>query len=251
MPSFDDAVHSQELTQVKSNTGSNATLAIPHDTEHSDGVVEIPATRESVADASPYLHSLSLKGPQYERRGSRNSFGASLPIPRTKRQSRLSSVTYAGAKRPGMPPPQPTREILAGQVQDLSGEKVRAAKDMAFVFDIDGVLVHGDRLIPEGRRALEILNGDNELGIKIPHIFLTNGSGKPEKARIDQLSKILHQPIGEEQFIQSHTPMKALAEYYGTVLVVGGETYRCREVAEQYGFKDVVVPNDILAWDPS
>ncbi|KAK1911336.1 hypothetical protein P3342_012636 [Pyrenophora teres f. teres] len=150
-----------------------------------------------------------------------------------------------------MPSIQPSRDIIAAQLQDLAGEKVRAAKDMAFVFDIDGVLVHGDRLIPEGQRVLEILNGDNELGIKIPHIFLTNGSGKPEQARVEQLSKILHNPISTEQFIQSHTPMRALAEYYKTVLVVGGEGYKCREVAEQYGFEDIVVPNDIIAWDPT
>jgi len=43
--------------------------------------------------------------------------------------------------------------------------------------------------------------------------------------------------------------MSALAEYYNTVLVVGGEGFRCREIAELYGFKDVVVPNDIVAWD--
>jgi HAD superfamily hydrolase (TIGR01456 family) len=165
----------------------------------------------------------------------------------------MSSVHYPGgaAQRPGMPPIQPSRDILAAQMQDLSGEKVKAAKDMAFVFDIDGVLVHGDRLIPEGQRVLEILNGDNELGIKIPHIFLTNGSGKPEKPRCEQLSKILKSPISTEQFIQSHTPMSALAEYYKTVLVVGGEGYKCREVAEQYGFQDIVVPNDIIAWDPT
>ena len=41
--------------------------------------------------------------------------------------------------------------------------------------------------------------------------------------------------------------MRALAEYYDTVLVVDGEGYRCREVAEQYGIKDIVVPNDIVA----
>ncbi|KAK5273355.1 hypothetical protein LTR16_012743, partial [Cryomyces antarcticus] len=93
----------------------------------------------------------------------------------------------------------------------MSTEKVKAAKDIAFVFDIDGVLVHGDRLIPEGKRVLDILNGDNELGIKIPHIFLTNGSGKPEQARVQQLSNILHSPISTDQFIQSHTPMRALA----------------------------------------
>jgi HAD superfamily hydrolase (TIGR01456 family) len=94
-------------------------------------------------------------------------------------------------------------------------------------------------------------NGDNELGIKIPHIFLTNGSGKIEKARCEQLEKILGNPVSTDQFIQSHTPMSALSEYYSTVLVVGGEGYRCREVAEQYGFRNIIVPNDIVAWDPT
>jgi HAD superfamily hydrolase (TIGR01456 family) len=240
------------LTQTKSNT------QVPIPVENEDGTenaVEVPATRSAMADTTSYMHNLSLQPSMKERRGSRNSFGTSLPIPRSKRQSRLSSVHYPDARgaavRPGMPPIQPSRDIIAAQLQDLAGEKVRAAKDMAFVFDIDGVLVHGDRLIPEGQRVLEILNGDNELGIKIPHIFLTNGSGKPEQARVDQLSKILHNPISTEQFIQSHTPMRALAEYYKTVLVVGGEGYKCREVAEQYGFQDIVVPNDIIAWDPT
>jgi len=243
---------SQVMTAAQlGERGSLANIAIPN--ENGTGAVEVPATRNSMADASPYMHNLSLAPSQKERRGSRNSFGAQLPIPRSKRQSRLSSVAYASgqAARPGMPAIQPTREILAGQVQDQSAEKVKAAKDMGFVFDIDGVLVHGDRLIPEGRRALEILNGDNELGIKIPHIFLTNGSGKPEQPRCDQLSSILGQPVDREQFIQSHTPMSALSEYYNTILVVGGEGFKCREVALEYGFKDVVVPDDIVAWDPT
>lgn len=260
MPGPDDKDCAAE-TASANNTQSTIEFVAPEEgvgqhgrgARGSFGAVEVPATRSSIADAAPYMHQLSLSPSQKDRRGSRNSFGASLPIPRSKRQSRLSSVAYADGRphRPGMPPIQPTREILAGQVQDMSQQKVAAAKDMAFVFDIDGVLVHGDRLIPEGQRVLEILNGDNELGIKIPHVFLTNGSGKPEQARVDQLSKILHNPISTEQFIQSHTPMSALSEYYKTVLVVGGEGYKCREVAEQYGFQDIVVPNDIIAWDPT
>ncbi|KAI9738039.1 MAG: hypothetical protein M1818_005467 [Claussenomyces sp. TS43310] len=224
----------------------NHTLPVPGEKEHN--AIEVPASRSSFAETQKLMHSLSMEPSAKERRSSRNSFGAALPIPRSKRQSRLSSVSMAPA-RPGMPPIQPTREILSSQMQDMRGEKTSAAKDMAFAFDIDGVLVHGDRLIPEGKRVLEILNGDNELGIKIPHIFLTNGSGKPETARCDQLSKILHSPISTEQFIQSHTPMSALAEYYGTVLVVGGENYQCRDVARNYGFKDIIVPNDIVAAD--
>jgi HAD superfamily hydrolase (TIGR01456 family) len=277
MPAFEDSdfgvaaplspVKSRELNRVPSRgnqtqhpvVGShNSNLSIPTDygTPSNSNTVEVPATRSSISNAQSYMHELSLQPSMKDRRGSRNSFGTSLPIPRSKRQSRLSSVHYpqdgsGKPQRPGMPPIQPTRDILAAQMQDLSSDKVKAAKDMAFVFDIDGVLVHGDRLIPEGRRVLEILNGDNELGIKIPHIFLTNGSGKPEAPRCEQLSKILHSPISTDQFIQSHTPMRALSEYYKTVLVVGGEGYKCREVAEQYGFEDIVVPNDIIAWDPT
>jgi HAD superfamily hydrolase (TIGR01456 family) len=257
MSAFDDnELAETPLTQTKTN--GNPSLAIPGDAQDDGSInaVEVPATRSSVADTTNYMHNLSISPSMRDRRGSRNSFGTSLPIPRSKRQSRLSSVNYpedgsGAAKRPGMPTIQPSRDIIAAQLQDLAGEKVRAAKDMAFVFDIDGVLVHGDRLIPEGQRVLEILNGDNELGIKIPHIFLTNGSGKPELARVEQLSKILNNPISTEQFIQSHTPMRALAEYYKTVLVVGGEGYKCREVAEAYGFENIVVPNDIIAWDPT
>ncbi|KAJ4377875.1 hypothetical protein N0V83_000705 [Neocucurbitaria cava] len=266
MPGFDDSdfgvntplqgTKSRDVNQAPSNNLNvgSPTLAIPSEDENGTvNSIEVPATRSSISDASHFMHNLSLSPSMKDRRGSRNSFGTSLPIPRSKRQSRLSSVHYPEGQpvRPGMPPIQASRDILASQMQDLSGEKVRAAKDMAFVFDIDGVLVHGDRLIPEGQRVLEILNGDNELGIKIPHIFLTNGSGKPEEARVAQLSKILKNPISTEQFIQSHTPMRALADYYKTVLVVGGEGYKCREVAEQYGFQDIVVPNDIIASDPT
>ena len=37
----------------------------------------------------------------------------------------------------------------------------------AFAFDIDGVLVRGGRAIPEAIEAMKVLNGQNELGIKM------------------------------------------------------------------------------------
>lgn len=43
--------------------------------------------------------------------------------------------------------------------------------------------------------------------------------------------------------------MREMAETYGTVLVVGGEGEKCRQVAEGYGFKDVVTPGDIIKHD--
>jgi HAD superfamily hydrolase (TIGR01456 family) len=230
----------EAVPSPREHRGSGS-LPIPND---SGNTVEIPATRSSISDAAQYMHNLSFTPSTRDRRGSRNSFGTSLPIPRSPRVSRLSSVVTAGE-------PSVSRDILASQVQDMSKEKVEAAKNMAFAFDIDGVLAHGNDPIPPAKEALKMLNGDNELGIKIPYILLTNGGGKTEEARCEQLSQILEVPISTDQFIQSHTPMQALAEYYDTVLVIGGDGQNIRPAAENYGFKNVVHPKDIQAWDPT
>lgn len=108
-----------------------------------------------MSEVEKLMHPLSIAPSQQSRRSSRNSFGATIPIPRVKKLSRP------------LPQSIPSFDVLAAQVQDLAQDKVKLAKNMAFAFDIDGVLVHGDRLIPEGQRALDILNGDNELGIKV------------------------------------------------------------------------------------
>ena len=40
--------------------------------------------------------------------------------------------------------------------------------------------------------------------------------------------------------------MREMVEKYETVLVVGGEGEKCRQVAEGYGFRDVITPGDII-----
>ncbi|KAH8601583.1 HAD-like domain-containing protein [Bisporella sp. PMI_857] len=124
----------------------------------------------------------------------------------------------------------------------------------AFAFDIDGVLLRSSSPIPGAKEALRFLH-DNS----IPFILLTNGGGKHESARVLELSKKLGVPLSEENFVQSHTPFKQLVqgseEVKGlkdkTVLVTGGDGDKCRQVAEMYGFKNVITPGDILMAYPS
>jgi HAD superfamily hydrolase (TIGR01456 family) len=75
---------------------------------------------------------------------------------------------------------------------------------------------------------------------------VTNGGGKTEEERCIQLSNQLQMEVSPGQFICGHTPMREMAEKYETVLVVGGEGDKCREVAKGYGFKDVITPGDII-----
>lgn len=127
--------------------------------------------------------------------------------------------------------------------------KISTADTFAFAFDIDGVLIRGGRPIPEAIEAMKVLNGENEYGIKVPYIFLTNGGGKTESERCIDLSRQLDIEVSPSQFICGHTPMREMVEKYTTVLVVGGEGEKCREVAEGYGFRDVVTPSDIIKYN--
>jgi HAD superfamily hydrolase (TIGR01456 family) len=68
------------------------------------------------------------------------------------------------------------------------------------------------------------------------------------------LSKSLAVQLDTSTFIQSHTPFAELARDKDMkdkcVLVVGGDYGRCRDVAEHYGFTNVVTPGDIYAAHP-
>ncbi|EDN91580.1 hypothetical protein SS1G_00983 [Sclerotinia sclerotiorum 1980 UF-70] len=89
----------------------------------------------------------------------------------------------------------------------LTPADIPTADSFAFAFDIDGVL------IPE---------------------------------RCIDLSRQLDIEVSPSQFICGHTPMREMVEKYETVLVIGGEGEKCRQVAEGYGFRDVITPGDII-----
>lgn len=148
-------------------------------------------------------------------------------------------------------------ELARHEIEDETGldeletpPETTVTDKFAFAFDIDGVLIRGGKPLPAAVEAMQVLNGKNDQGIKVPYIFVTNGGGKTEQERCLQLSKQLEMEVSPGQFICGHTPMREMAEKYNTVLVVGGEGEKCRQVAEGYGFKDVVTPGDIIKDNP-
>lgn len=121
-----------------------------------------------------------------------------------------------------------------------------------FIFDIDGVLKVGEKVLPEGREALRILSGENKLSRRFPFILVTNGGGITEEERCYKLSKELGVELSVDQLIQAHTVFREQAKNFGDkpILVVGGDGHSCQEVARSYGFKKVYKPQDLLSWRP-
>ncbi|KAG1742113.1 HAD-like domain-containing protein [Suillus lakei] len=133
------------------------------------------------------------------------------------------------------------------------GNTAKPRSQLAFAFDIDGVLIRGKDPLPAAKEALSILDGNNKLGLKIPFILLTNGGGVSEEERCRKLSSQLGVQINPDQFIQAHTVLKSVVHKYADVpvLVLGGKGDTLRRVAEGYGFQKVYTTLDILAWNPS
>lgn len=128
-------------------------------------------------------------------------------------------------------------------------QKLQSAQDIGFVFDIDGVLLKGKKRIAEATEVITYLTKN-----KIPFILLTNGGGMTEKKRIDFINETLqlHEtPIHEDQLIQAHTPMRTLIPHHKRVLVLGGPKDDTREVAESYGFEEVLRPVDLIRANPT
>ena len=116
----------------------------------------------------------------------------------------------------------------------------------AFAFEIDGVLLRGGRAIKEAVEAMEVLNGDNEFGIKAPYIFITNSCGTFEAERCRHLSKQLEIDVSPGQFVFAQTPMDGFVERYETVLVVGGVANMDRHEVLGDRFRNIITPFDIL-----
>lgn len=74
------------------------------------------------------------------------------------------------------------------------------------------------------------------------------GGGTKEIDRAKLLSYQLGVSISPEKLIQSHTPMQALVPKLQdkSVLVIGGADRKCHDVAIDYGFKNVFLPDDFV-----
>ncbi|PSR94021.1 HAD-like domain-containing protein [Coniella lustricola] len=188
--------------------------------------------------------------------------------------SRSIKHKTAASFRPSLPVAVPCDWSVGchGVVRLYSSSPPAQQPNLAFAFDIDGVLLHKSEPIEGATATLKYLQQH-----EIPFIFLTNGGGKPEAKRVAELSEKLGVPLNTSNFVQSHTPYQLLtqenfngvkdSELAGlitylrdnvgvdhlrdsTVLVLGSDASVARRVAHGYGFTSVITSGDILAAHP-
>ncbi|KAG5990552.1 hypothetical protein E4U43_004258 [Claviceps pusilla] len=182
---------------------------------------------------SPSFTLASHKGPRHahpprQQRRCIQSTAHGVGTPRSRAHSSLSPSTRTGT---------PRRDGGEGSV----------FSDIAFAFDIDGVLYRGAQGIPGAREMLRSIRAKD-----IRYVFLTNGGGAHEDAKVASLTKRLglsmEEDVIRDRVILSHTPMRAWADEVKrqTVLITGSHPETARRIANEYGFSRAVTPADLI-----
>ncbi|UNI13744.1 hypothetical protein JDV02_000460 [Purpureocillium takamizusanense] len=162
---------------------------------------------------------------------------------------RLFGHTSRLGERVVKPPKAVSADGLTGQAGTPAASHTlhKVFSDIAFAFDIDGVLYQGHRGIPGAR---EMLRAIHALGMR--YVFLTNGGGAHEDAKVRSLARRLGMKDDEDalrgRVIVSHTPMRGWADSVKeqTVLITGSHPETARQIAIEYGFKRAVTPADLI-----
>lgn len=132
-------------------------------------------------------------------------------------------------------------------------------QDIAFIFDVDVVLMKGGKAVPAARKALLYLQHNN-----IPFALMTDRAMNMDVPYTLALrEEIWLDTLSTDQVIQSHNPFKQLVPQFGNkiVLAIGrGDQEYLKHLARSHGFKYVVVPSNlgyaervhiraVLVWD--
>jgi len=106
------------------------------------------------------------------------------------------------------------------------------------MFDIDGVIVRGKKVLPSAPEAFQLLVDKRTNKLRIPAIFLTNAGNSMRIEKAEKLSEMLKVHITEEQIVMAHSPLKMFSEYHKKhVLVVGQGPVE--QIARSLGFTRV------------
>ncbi|XP_075218911.1 haloacid dehalogenase-like hydrolase domain-containing 5 isoform X2 [Lycorma delicatula] len=117
------------------------------------------------------------------------------------------------------------------------------APSFGLLFDIDGVIVRGKRIIPRVPEAFRRLV--NEKGnFRVPTVFVTNAGNAHCKDKAKQLSEWLGVQVSEDKVVMSHTPLKNFYEFHKKCVLVSGQG-PIEEIAGRLGFINTVTVENL------
>ncbi|KAL5014221.1 hypothetical protein ScPMuIL_008491 [Solemya velum] len=115
--------------------------------------------------------------------------------------------------------------------------KVKNKSRFGILFDIDGVITRGKKLIPSAKEAFKLLcNEDRD--IQVPLLFVTNAGNSLRQYKAHQLSQWLDVKVTRDQVVMSHSPLRMFKQFHDKHVLVSGQG-PVYDIATKLGFTQV------------
>ncbi|XP_022095993.1 haloacid dehalogenase-like hydrolase domain-containing 5 [Acanthaster planci] len=111
------------------------------------------------------------------------------------------------------------------------------------LFDIDGVIVRGKRVLDQAIDAFQKLS-DGQGQLRVPVVFVTNAGNKLRQHKAKQLTEWLGIKIHPDQVVMSHSPLKMFPQFHDRHVLVSGQG-PIKEIAKGLGFTKVTTVDEV------
>ncbi|KAK7069856.1 Haloacid dehalogenase-like hydrolase domain-containing 5 [Halocaridina rubra] len=122
-------------------------------------------------------------------------------------------------------------------------ETGRRTPNFGLLFDIDGVIVRGQRILPTAREAFSLLV-DKSGNFRVPTVFVTNAGNALRSGKAEQLSQWLDVKVDEDQVVMAHSPLKMFDQYFDKQVLISGQG-PTQEIAHNLGFTNTTTVDQL------
>ncbi|CAG7837229.1 unnamed protein product [Allacma fusca] len=120
--------------------------------------------------------------------------------------------------------------------------------NFGLLFDIDGVIVRGRKVLPFAPDAFRLLL-DNNGNFRVPTVFVTNAGNLLRHDKAQQLSNWLGVEVHEDQVVMAHSPLRMFRNYHDKRVLVSGQG-PVADIARNLGFTKVTTLDELRAAFP-
>ncbi|KAG8226700.1 hypothetical protein J437_LFUL005516, partial [Ladona fulva] len=117
------------------------------------------------------------------------------------------------------------------------------------LFDIDGVLVRSNRVLPDVRETFLRLVDSNKK-FRVPTVFVTNAGNKLRQQKASQLTNWLGVEVSEEQVVMAHSPLSLFTPFHNKHALLSGQG-PVVDIAKDLGFTNVTTMETLRDTFPS
>lgn len=139
-------------------------------------------------------------------------------------------------------------EVFVSQSSRYFGTKVKQP-EFGLLFDIDGVIVRGKKVIQSVPESFQKLVDKNGV-FRVPTVFVTNAGNALRHERAIQLTKWLGVEVSEDQVVMAHSPLRMFQQFHDKRVLVSGQG-PVADIARNVGFHNIVTIDELRRTFPT